>query len=259
MIERIPIYYVNDECAYITLPFNRCITVFSDEVYEKGILFHYDFSDDSQNINKYLTEITNYSFPYNDIPMYKGLFGRRYINGLFEYNKHYICISDGFIRDRYLVKDNDEALMLNRNLSIPMGMLGKILTRDSIKEILNSYKTMILFDKYGRRYFYDGSEFKDIDKFIAAGGGVFIFEDEYKGLSVKIIGIKTDIGYDSFFYKEYDLSLNDYNKEEFKCFSSKIRDVRKICVHSIVNPNIDRRIIEKNKKLVKNLVNDERK
>lgn len=252
MIERVPNYYTGDKCALITLPFKMCITVFDDNVYKNNIICHYDFTDDSQNINKYLTDDRKNSFPYANIPMYKGLFGRYYINGLFEYNKHYICIIDGFVRDRYLVKDGDNTIVLNRCLYVPMHVKGNIFSKKDIIEILNSYRDVILFDKFGRRYYYDKDHFNDIEHFISVGGGLFIYNKNNCNI-IRIIKINDNIGIDDFCYKEFDISLNEYTKEELKYFSSKIRNVRDICVYSCINPNIDSRIISENKRLVRKL------
>lgn len=252
MIERIPKYYTSDECVLVSLPFKNSITIFDDTIYKNIILCHYDFTDDSQNINKFLTDDRRNLFPYADIPMYKGLFGRHYVNCLFEYNKHYISITDGFIRDRYFVRDGDTAILLNRSLSIPTNVKGYIFSKKKVIEILNSYEDVILFDKFGRRYYYNRNHFKKVEQFINAKGGL-VFYDKDNCNIVKMIKINNNIGIDDFSYKECNISLNDYTVEELKYFSSKIRDVREICVYPFVNHNIDNKVIIENKKLVKKL------
>lgn len=254
MIERIPNYYTGDKCALISLSFKKNITIFDNTIYKNNILCHYDFTDGSQNINKFLTDDRRTNFPYANIPMYKGLFGRHYVNGLFEYNKHYISIIDGFVRDRYLVKDGDTSIVLNRSLSIPIHVKGDIFSKNNVKDILNSYKNVILFDRYGRRYYYDMDHFNDIDHFISVGGGLIIYNKDNCNI-VRMIKINNTIGIDDFSYKEIDVSLNNYTTEELKYFSSKISVARDICVYSCFNPNIDRRDIKETKRLVRKLSN----
>lgn len=255
MIERIPEYYVSDECVQLTLPFYNNITVFDGDIYKKGVLCHYNLKDDSQNINKYLLDDRRYNFPYSNIPIYKGLFGRYYINQLFEYNKHYLSITNGFIRDRYLTFDGNTAVMLNRHLSIPICIGGRLCSKEEIKIYLNNNGSYLLYDRYGREYFYERDCFRDIDNFIDNGGGLFILKDRNSKIIIKLIRIKNDIGYDSYVYREYDISLNDYAIEELKCFCSKMKDSYEPSVYSIFNPNIDKKDIREAKRLVRKLSN----
>ena len=255
MIERIPNYYINDECVLLSLPFRKCITIICNDISNGGILCHYDFTDDSQNINKYLLDDRKYNFPFANIPIYKGLFGRHYVSQLFEYNKHYLCISSGFIRDRYLVRDGESAVMLNRKLYIPNSIKGNIYCKKEIRKILDNFNKYILFDRFGKEYSYNDGYIEEIDDFINNGGGIFVFKDRDNNIKLRMIRIIRDIGLDNYLYKEYVLSLNDYTSEELKYFSSKFRDVRDICVCSFVNPNIDKKLIRENKKLVRKLSN----
>lgn len=252
-IERIPNCFINSDYSQITLPFRNNITTFNSDICNEGILCHYDFKDDSQNINKYLLDKRKNIFPYSNIPMYKGLFGLYYINQLFEYNKHYITISDGNIRDRYLVRDDSEAIMFNRIISIPINIRGNFYSNGEIKNILNKINALMIFDKYGKQY-YDGEKWLcDIDDFINNGGGIFVIDVNDGKIKIKIVRIKIDIGYDNYSYREYDLSLNHYTIEELKYFGSKIIDTNVPSVCSLLNPNIDIKDITESKKMVRML------
>lgn len=255
VIERIPAHYVSDECAQITLPFYNNITVFGENVYDIGVLCHYNLKDDSQNINKYFLDDRRLGFPYSNIPIYKGLFGKYCINQLFEYNKHYLSITNGYLRDRYLVKDGSTAVMLNRPLSIPVNITGKICSKEEIRMCLNNYNSYLLYDKYGRQYIFEGNSFRNIDKFIDNGGGLFILKDKNNNINIKLVKIHVYVGCDIYVYEEYYVALNYYTIEELRCFSSKIRDVKKYFVHSCINPNIDKNEIKANKILVRKLSN----
>ena len=254
MIQRIPGYYVSDECVQITFSFYSNISLFDENVRKNGVLCHYNLNDDSQNINKYLLDVRKSVFPYSNIPMYKGLFGKYYVNVLFEYNKHYLGIIDGSIRDFYVVKDNDSALLMERKLTIPIFVNGDILAKDGIIKILNSYSKNIIFDKNGRIYYFGNKHFNDFDNFIDCGGGL-VFDKGEERTSVRVIKIKKDIGLDDYIYKEYDISLNYYTKEELKYFSSKIKYINDVCVNPLFNPNINKKEINENRKLIRSLRN----
>lgn len=252
-IERIPCYFVNNDCSQITLPFRNNITLFSSDICNEGILCHYDFNDDSQNVNKYLLDERKNDFPYANIPIYKGLLGVYYINQLFEYNKHYITLIDGNIRDRYLIKDNNEVILLNRNISIPLNIIGSSYSSKEIKVILSNINALMVFDCYGRQYFDGVKYLHGFDSFINNGGGIFVLKEDNDKIKIKVVRIKIDIGYDNYIYREYDLSLNDYTLEELKYFCSKIKDINEPCVYSVLNPNIEIRDIKEVKKLVRKL------
>lgn len=252
-IERIPNYFINDDCSQITLSFRNNITLFSSDIYSEGILCHYDFKDDSQNINKYLLDDRRTIFPYASIPMYKGLFGKFYINQLFEYNKHYLSITDGFVRDRYIVQDDNEVVMLNRKISIPSSIRGNSYSSKDIEKILRDIDALSLFDRNGREYFYNGKYLLKLDNFIKNGGGVFILKDDNGKIEIKIVRINNDIGFDNYIYKEYDFPLNDYTAEELRYFCSKMKDSYEPSVCSLLNPNIDRKDIREAKRLIRKL------
>lgn len=252
MVERIPSYYANDECTQITLPFRKCITLFNDDIDKNGVLCHYNFTDNSQNINKHLNDNRRYSFPYGNIPLYKGLFGIHYVNVLFKYNKHYISIYDGLVRDRYFVKKDNDVLMLNKLVRFPFGINNEAYTRNEIYLYLAKYDLTAIFDRYGRDCF------DNIDNFINNGGGVIVFSDS-SNIKIKMIKIMHDIGFNNFLLREKDIAFNDYEYEELKCFSSKIKENKKVTVYSFMNPNIDKSNISENKGRIRSLSKNERK
>ena len=154
----------------------------------------------------------------------------------------------------YVVKDNDSALLMERKLTIPIFVNGDILAKDGIIKILNSYSKNIIFDKNGRIYYFGNKHFNDFDNFIDCGGGL-VFDKGEERTSVRVIKIKKDIGLDDYIYKEYDISLNYYTKEELKYFSSKIKYSNDVCVNPLFNPNINKKEINENRKLIRSLRN----
>ena len=109
-IQRIDSYYVGNDCVQVMFPFRDTISIIS----QNGILFHYK-PGSSVYVNKYLEDERREQFPYSNIPMhYARIRGKKYTytNQLLDFDKPYINISDGGIEENYVVKDNNEALLV---------------------------------------------------------------------------------------------------------------------------------------------------
>ena len=134
IVQRIKSCYVEDDCIQIMVPYKDEITILSQD----DILFHYK-KNSNYYINKYLQDERRKQFPYSNIPTHYsrvGLFDRRsYANQLFEYNKPYIGVIDGSIIESYAIKDNDEALLINKVMSI-FKRTGYI-SRDELEKLLD--------------------------------------------------------------------------------------------------------------------------
>lgn len=134
IIQRIKSCYVADDCIQIMAPYRDGITILSQD----DILFHYK-KNSNYYINKYLQDERRKQFPYSNIPTHYsrvGLFDRiSYANQLFEYDKPYIRIVDGSIIESYAVKDNDEALLINKVMSIFKRTGYR--TRDELEKLLD--------------------------------------------------------------------------------------------------------------------------
>lgn len=117
IIQRIKSYCVADDCIQVMIPYRNGITILSQD----DILFHYK-NNSNYYINKYLQDERRKQFPYSNIPTHYSrirLFNKiSYANQLFEYDKTYIRIVDGNIIESYAIKDNDEALLINKAMSI---------------------------------------------------------------------------------------------------------------------------------------------
>jgi len=111
-VNRIASHYVGNDCVQIMIPYQKAITVLSQD----GILLH-DMVGSSVYINKYLEDERRKNFPYSNIPVYHtkdGLFATcSHANQLFEFEKPYIRISDGAICESFVVKYNNQALLIN--------------------------------------------------------------------------------------------------------------------------------------------------
>ncbi len=113
-ISRIPSQYVSENCAQIMIPYSKTITLLN----KNGIIFNqgtnYNF------INLYLENELRKIVPYNNIPNHitrQGLFGRTNLsNQILNFDEHYLSISDGLPIDRYIIKDNETALIMTKLL-----------------------------------------------------------------------------------------------------------------------------------------------
>ncbi len=112
IVQKIESHYVGDDCIQIMVPYRNAITVLSQD----GILFH-NKNGSNLHINKYLEDERRKQFPYSNIPTHYskvGLLKRMaYANQLFEFDKPYIRICDGLISESFVVKDNNQALLIN--------------------------------------------------------------------------------------------------------------------------------------------------
>lgn len=253
MLERIPKSYVCEDCLQVRIAFNDVITLISSDFLADGILCHYDLSDDSQNVNNYLLDNRKNIFPYANIPIYKewdgnlfdGFYKKNYINQLLEFNKHYITVVNGTIKDRYVVKDGNEAIVYSRILKIPSDIEERLINKN---DFLNELKSNVIFciDKNG--HYVDFK--KNFTKFISNNGGLLILNID-GNIVFRLIDV--DFGCTSCFTKEYNIPFNDYQLEELKFFESKIEDVKNPKIYSCINPNIDRRDIRTAKKMVRKL------
>lgn len=151
-IQRIKSPYVGKDCIQIMIPHkdNTGISVLDN----KGMLYHYK-PNSNLFINKYIKDNRKEQFPYSQIPNHKSRVRFKvveYINQLLDYNKVYIEITDGIIKEIYAVKDNQEALLAIKYL-LPTEELHKYLTRSEVIELISKAN--------GRIYSLDGEYYQD--------------------------------------------------------------------------------------------------
>lgn len=224
IIQRIKSYYVADDCIQTMVPYRDGITILS----QNDILFHCK-KNSNYYINKYLQDERRKQFPYSNIPTHYsrvGLFDRRsYVNQLFEYDKPYIRIVDGNIIESYAIKDNDEALLINKVM--PTFKRTGYRTRDELEKLLDksSYPNDNVYFLYLDGGIYPENEYK-----IASEEKITQSTKEYmqKNVDSLKVNIKTQcnptnivgdyLDIDSCFLdfiqkKIYDFSINDISFE----------------------------------------------
>ena len=255
----IPKCYVGEDCAQVRLYFVDNITLINIDFKNEKILCHYDFSSDTQNINKYLSDERRTQFPYHNIPIYKKLNGYKddtqyYVNQLLEFNKHYILVSPDSIEDIYLVRDDKEAMVLSRSITIPSKIDKKLLKK---QELFNKYKNRVLMaiDADGHHFDFE----QDHHSLYKAWGGLLVITDTRENINhpdkenIKFVIIDVSSWKDEYWIKEYTIPFNHYTLEELKFMSQKIEMVEEPKISLRDNPSIKREEIRKAKRLARKL------
>jgi len=136
-VQKIESYYTSEDCIQTFMPhsLNKEITMLNSN----GIVYHYKPNSDLF-INKYAKDDRKNQFPYSNIPSHKDRIGFKkieYVNQILDYNKIYIEISDGIVKENYVVKDEDGALLATKYI-IPNQEKSKIVNRKEMLEYLRT-------------------------------------------------------------------------------------------------------------------------
>lgn len=116
IIQRIESPYVREDYIQTIVKYKNAITILGQD----GIQLHCKGND--FYINQYLEDGRRNHFPYANIPMHytrEKIFGKKIcnVNQIFEFEKPYIELSDGNLIERYIVKDNKEAILIKKTMS----------------------------------------------------------------------------------------------------------------------------------------------
>ena len=150
-IQRIESHYVADDCIQIMIPhLEDTISVLNSD----GIIYH-SKPNSYLYINKYISDSRRNQFPYSQIPTHRDLIrGHKveYINQLYDFNRAYITISDGIIKEDFVVKDKNEALLATKYI-LPIQQESQFLNRQQFEELIKAAN--------GGVFFLDGSVLTD--------------------------------------------------------------------------------------------------
>ena len=111
IVQRIQSHYVGDDCIQIMFPYQDTLTILNQD----GMLYHHK-PGSSVYVNKYLEDERRKQFPYSNIPTH---FSRvkfkkvAYTNQLLDFEKPYIRIGDGYFSESFVIKDNNQALLIS--------------------------------------------------------------------------------------------------------------------------------------------------
>lgn len=210
-IQRIQSHYVGSDCIQITIPhhLNNGITILnSDEM-----TYHY-LPNSPFFINKYISDERKEQFPYSQTPTHNRIVRgktKEYINQLFDFNRVYIEIADGMIKEDYVIKDGDEALLVtkyilpnqestrfgnreeverlinssNGGIYSQDGGYWQLLSLPSNESILDSYKEHIIKKRKNELNYYDGNGTdKDLTEYFYKSVDKMTIEDVPEGITV---------------------------------------------------------------------------
>ena len=111
IVQRIQSHYVGDDCIQIMFPYQDTLTILNPD----GMLYHHK-QGSNVYVNKYLEDERRKQFPYSNIPthfskvMFKTI---AYTNQLLDFEKPYIRIGDGYYSESFVIKDNNQALLIS--------------------------------------------------------------------------------------------------------------------------------------------------
>ena len=111
IVQRIQSHYVGDDCIQIMFPYQDTLTILNPD----GMLYHHK-QGSNLYVNKYLEDERRKQFPYSNIPTHfsKVMFKKiTYTNQLLDFEKPYIIIGDGYYSESFVIKDNNQALLIS--------------------------------------------------------------------------------------------------------------------------------------------------
>ena len=114
IIQKIESHYVGEDCVQVTFPYQKTLTIINPD----GILYHHK-PGSNLYINKYVEDERRNQFPYSNIPNHfsKIMFKKISVtNQLLDFEKPYIRIGDGYFFESFVVKDNNQALLVNNTI-----------------------------------------------------------------------------------------------------------------------------------------------
>ena len=111
-VQRINRWYVGEDCVQIMIPYKNAITILD----KNGIVYHHK-KGSKIFTNNYVNDNRRTQFPYHSIPThYAKVLGSKYqyTNQILDFEQPYIRINNGKIIESFVVKDNNEALLVNK-------------------------------------------------------------------------------------------------------------------------------------------------
>lgn len=109
---RINSWYVGEDCVQVMIPYKNAITILD----RNGIVYHHKKGSEIFT-NNYINDNRRTQFPYHSIPThYAKVLGSKYkyTNQIFDFDQLYIRINNGKIIESFVVKDSNEALLVNK-------------------------------------------------------------------------------------------------------------------------------------------------
>lgn len=134
-VQRIKSSQVGNDYVQIMMPHSHKsgISIITFE----GMIYHYK-PNSNYFINKYSSDKRVPQIPYSKIANYLKLINLKksdYIKRIMDFNKVYITVSDGIVKEDYAIKDGNEALVATRYI-IPQEEKTVIMTREETENLI---------------------------------------------------------------------------------------------------------------------------
>lgn len=255
IIQKIDDCYVKDDCVQVMIGYKNGLTLLNAD----GILYHEYAHETDSFINRYVDDDRRKFFQYHDIPMHREFhLGKiyNYTNQIFEFNKIYFRFFDGKMIATYIIKDNNNTLLINEFPTMYMRESTERVPYSTAQSELNRF-----FNHNSDTYYI--TNYGDIIKVNIPNVDTFITSYHQPIWEVTLIDKKMEINglslnttfLEPLEYKLtsfWNIKLEDYNLEQLKYLSKKIKTINnEPRISSILNPNIPKETIDKNKNLVK--------
>ena len=112
LVQRIKSHYVGEDCIQVMVPYMSSCVIFN-----QNDIQYLDHKDNSF-INNYIEDERRKQFPYHNITQHHRNKKINLANQIYEFDKPYLEIRLGGVFESYAVKDNNEALLLTKQLII---------------------------------------------------------------------------------------------------------------------------------------------
>ena len=153
--------FVHDDCVQISLGFKKYLMIFGDGDLRYFKNFLYPVDNIQKDKNLYLEDSRRDSFPYSTIPERVekvSLFKKRlFVNQIFDFNKPYVLVRDGFLLKSVAYKDDEKAYIYGDSLIEKESNQRELfINREQLEEyfkkgILSNYDS----NNYVRKYIFN--------------------------------------------------------------------------------------------------------
>lgn len=135
---KVPSHYVKDDYLQLMLQYKDYLILYGD-----GKLMYYNnLRTKCDGKNVYLKDERRKEFPYSQIPEHierRFLVKNIYVNQIFNFDRPYISVHDGFITKLIFYKDGDQTICNSKLLNGILGRLNiKFITRKELENYLES-------------------------------------------------------------------------------------------------------------------------
>lgn len=151
--------YVGSDCAQVMIPFDKSLSIFSEE----GLTFYgRGYRENKIDNTHYIQDERKKQFPYNETPYHwtrKNLFSKViYVNQLFDFNKPYVLINNGILSECYVAKADDKTYIIQTDFTVDkeVAIVNKYIEKEKVYDYFgelinnNDGKKTYIIDSTGK-------------------------------------------------------------------------------------------------------------